>query len=1013
MGAASTLIAVVVLVGAGSFVLFETVGPQNAKVERCTPASSAGCRSADGHGLSVLVPFATAQIGLSIPFTVLLPSGSAATSYEFNFGDGTPWVASTLGTVGHAYSNPGLYLVQVNATIDGAVEDNLHDLASITIEGGLAATALGGGQAPLLSAQILANSSTSSLPSGVLRTGDSITVEGSYLAPPTNPDFIDQPPTVLASHGAGAPAVTAASNESVAATVEFPSAGIYTVTVVGSSTGTGHYLGETATSEYEVTVVVPPSGVRAGLRTTASVSDPHPGTIIYYSGAAGGARTLDPAQAYDGASAEPILSVYEALVMYNGSQTGPAPSDFLPVLAACVPGPQSSSCSALYGSTLYNQSTSSYTFPLVRGAMFFDPGTGHGWPVYPSDVLFSIARTLGFADLPGKGANNGWILAQALLPGPANAIDAANASWDNGLHYPYNNTAQNILGSMIVNGSGCPEAALTNGNPGCITFVADGNGQPWPYFLELVADQEGGSVASCGWESSTASSGGQAGLPGWTEGGPVSDSGDHPCLLPGGATSSTSPAYTAAVEQFASTAWDQYQYVGATSGIGNVYKEMVGSGPFYLPPNGYLPGISYMLRASPVYAPNSACTWSGCMPPRGHTAQTVEVTWETDPAQGEQALASGVADFAAIPSTDAPFALQLIQQGKLSAREFPTLTVSLFNFNMNFNLASAQTLTSNPVSVPPDWFSYLGMRQFFATAYPYTTIRDSVLTVDGFTAGFPYGGAIPEFMANYYPTNISWPAQDPSQSCAGPGATTDLCPAWWWDQITTPSSPYYDPEAIGCSVAQPCRLPIMGTTGFPQLDEQMALWQRSIAALTGGRVQISATDLNYLNLDLNGFYSSPGQNALPLFVSAWSPDYPDPTDYVGPLYAPNSTFTYPDAVAQQLGLYVGPTCPTGYAYYAALPLPVSQGCEGAAYLAMTQALNAAAVAPAGPERALLYNMAEHIADQLALYVYSYQADQTFTCAAWIMPTTLDTNVTTGGGGDLVWWTIGGNGVWGS
>ncbi|MHB8352766.1 MAG: periplasmic substrate-binding domain-containing protein, partial [Thermoplasmata archaeon] len=792
-----------------------------------------------------------------------------------------------------------------------------------------------------------------------------------------------------------------------------PSAGVFTVTLAGAATGTGPYLGETATSAYEVTVVVPPSGVGGALHTSPAVTDPHPGTIIYYSGATGGARTLDPAQAIDGASLEPILSVYESLVMYNGSETGPSPSDFLPVLAACVPGPQSSSCQSLYGSTLYNQSSSSYTFPLARGSMFYDPSTGQGWPVFPSDVLFSVARAMSFADLPGKGANNGWILSQALLPGTASAHDAANVSWDNGLHYPYNNTPQNILGSMVVNGSACPVAATTNGNPGCITFIAHGNDQPWPYFLELVADPAGGSVASCGWESSTASSGGQAGLPDWTGGAPTSDLGDHPCRLPGGATSSTSAAYIAAVGQMAPTAWDQYQYVGATSGIGNVYKAMVGSGAFYLPSNGYLPGISYMLRASPVYAPNPECTFTGCMPPRGHTARTVEVTWETDPAQGEQALASGVADFAAIPSTDAPLALQLIQQGKLSAREFPTLTISLFNFNMNFDRVTAQTLTSNPISVPPDWFSYLGMRQFFATAYPYTTIQASVLTTDGFTAGFPFGGAIPQFMANYYPTNISWPAQDPSQSCAGVGATTDLCPTWWWAQITNASSPYYDPEAAACSVSQPCQLPIMGTTGFPQLDQQMALWQRSIAALSGGRIQVSATDLNYLNLDLNGFYSSPGQNALPLFASAWSPDYPDPTDYVGPLYEPSSTFTYPDAVAQQLSLYAGPACPTGYAYYASLPLPVSQGCEGAAYLAMTDALQAAAVAPAGEARALLYNMAEHIANQLALYVYQYQSDETFTSAAWINSSTLDTNVTTGGGGILVWWTIGGNGVWGS
>ncbi len=1010
--AAAALILVVGLVGAGSYVVFARIGPENARRSECFPPASPGCAAGGGHGLTVLDPFATAQTGLPIPFSVLLPAGTAATGYSFNFGDGTPWVASTQSTVDHAYANPGTYLVQANATVGGTVEDNLQDLTLLTIEGGEAASTLSGGGAPVLTGQILANSSSVVSPSGVLRAGDSLTVQGSYVDQPTNPGFRPQPPTVEVSPGAGTPLVTTATNQSIAASVSFAAPGTYTVTVVGSATGTGPYLGETASARYVATVVVPPSGVAGNLRSTASVPDPHPGTILYYSGATGGARTLDPAQAYDGASYEPILSVYEALLMYNGSVTGPEPSDFLPVLASCVPGPSSSSCEALYGSTLYNASEGAYTFPLAPGARFFDPSTRQGWPVYPTDVLFSLARTMSFADLPQKGANNGWILSQALLPGPSSGTAAANASWDSGLHFPYNNTPANIFASMSVNGSSCPLAAMTNGNPGCITFFARGNGQPWPYFLELLADQEGGSVASCGWESSTASTGGQAGLPGWTAGGPTSDPGDHPCLLPGGATSSTSPAYLAAVQAIGPTAWDQYQYVGTTQGIGHVYKEMVGSGPFYLPTNGYLPGISYMLRASPVYAPNPGCTWSGCMPPRGHTAQTVEVTWETDAAQGEQALASGVADFAAIPSTDAPLALQLIEQGKLSALEFPTLTIYTFNFNMNFNLAAAQTLTPDPITVAPDWFAYLGMRQFFATAYPYTTIEKTVLSADGFTAGFPYGGAIPEFMANYYPSNITWPYQDPSQSCAGAGATTSLCPTWWWDQITNASSPYYDPEVAACSVARPCQLPIMGVNGFPQQDEEVALWQQSLAALSGNRLTVSATDLNYLTLDLNEVYAAAGGNALPVYNSAWSPDYPDPTDYVGPLYTPNSTFTYPDSVAQELGRFAGASCPSGYAYYAALPLPVGQSCEGAAYRAMTEALQAAAEAPAGSGRVALYNLAERIAQQLALYVYQYQADATFTSAPWINLNSIDTNVTTGGGGDLVWWTIGGNGVWG-
>ncbi len=1015
--AAIVMAVVVILIGSVAYVALGGVGSGTTTKQTCAPLNSPACTkfSSSLHTLGVLSPFKTAQTGFAIPFSVLLPSGSTPSNVVFNFGDGTTVNAGTATTESHAYAYPGTYLVQVSATLGGTTHDNLHNLALVEITASYAA--LTAGNAPNVNGLILSNSTSTITPTAVLQPGQKVTVNGLYAGLPTNPNYIASPPTLSVSSGGTLTSPVPATNTSITGAASFSGSGTYEITMTATAKGvTGSPdAGQTATQKYVWTAVVAPSGVYAGLAGGASPKSPHPGTIIAYESAPGGARSLDPAVAYDTVSYEPILSVYEALIMYNGSQTGTGPSSYLPVIAGCVPGPNSASCQSTYGSTLYTSGPDSwnYTFPIVNNSMFYDYHTGKSWSVYPSDVVFSIARTLSFADLPSAGSNNGWILAQSLLPGLNSKVMAANPAWDNGIHSPYNNTPQAIFASMTVNGTGCPTKAIS-GAPtnGCVTFHVNGNDQNWPYFLELISDQLGSSIVPCGWFSATDSTGGNAGIPYWTEGN-ISGTGDHPCLLPGGATSTNQPSFTSAVAAIPATGWDNYQFVGSgtgnPNGIGNPIKDMVGSGPYYL--SGYQIGATYSLAASPSYNPNAFCTWANCMPLRGQTSQKVEVVWENSPAQGEQALAAGVADTATIPGTDSALALQLIEQGKINAQVFPSISVFFFPFTLDFNVAGAISGQPNPVNVPGTWFSYVGMRQFFATAYPYSTIESTVLTTNGLQGGFNYGGAIPQFMGNYYPTNISWPSQDPSQACAGSGANGPLCPTYWWSQITSPSSPYYDPQTSSCTTSNPCQLPLFGETGAPSLDEQQTLWVNSLNALSGGRLKVTFSDINFVNLVINSLFSAPGQNPMPFYTLGWAPDYPDPTDYVKPLYYPDSTYTYSDSVAEQLGNFNASGCSTSYSYWSS-QASIPNNCQGAAYSAMNVALNYAASLPAGPDRVLAYNMAEHIANELALYTYQYQQNQVFNWAAWINTSTVNTNVTTGGGGDFVWWSVSGNGVWG-
>src|SRR5579871_3915189 len=874
---AAVVMVVVILVvgGAGYFALNGTGssggGTTTNTVTTCAPASSPICKAATAaHDVSLEVPFKSVQQGNVVPFTASLPASESASSYTFSFGDGSNSGATTNSQVSHTYTNPGSFIASVNATVKGAVHDNYHSLVLITVLG--SSSSANSANVPSVSGTILANSTSTSNPTAVIQTNQFVTFSGTYTGAPTNPLYTPQMPTsALPSTG-----VTVNSNSSTATSatgdITFTTSGVFTVTFVGWALGPG---GAKAYQNFTWTVFVAAQGSTAGLAGTATVNSPHPGSLDVYELAPGGSNSEDPAIDYETVGAEVIENVYQPLIAYNGSDTGPTPASYLPMIATCVPGSTTgaNNCQQLYGETLvtgYN-----YTFAISKTAQFYDPGTGKSWGVYPTDVVFSLARTMAFSTNPGVGSNNGWILTQSLLP-------TGDRSWST-LHYPYNNTPANVMASMTINGSACTAAVLADSN-GCVTFHVNGGGQAWPFFLELIADEEGAAIVPCGWFSAPAQG---AGIPYWTAGN-VSGSGDHPCGAMGTAGWGEDPATLPA------KAWDAWELAGSVPPfIGNVQFRMAGSGPYAL--KSLLPATSYTLEANPAYSPNPRCTWTGCWPAAGSYGPSVTVTWETSQVPGEQAYASGVADFATIPSTDTAYALQLLAEGKILAATFPSISIFFFAYDLFFSKTATGAYTTNPVTVPPDFFDNVGIRQFFTHAYPYNTVEQTINTKDGIQYLFNYGGAIPQFMANYYPTNVSWPTGDPSSSASTPGTA-----AWWWAQLTDSSSPYYDANVTTqCTTSSPCQLPFFGQTGAPGLDEATALWASEISQLSGGRIKMNVVDINFIALVINSAYSGPYNNPMPFFTLGWAPDYPDPTDYVAPLYLPDNTYTAGDAVSEQ------------------------------------------------------------------------------------------------------------------
>ncbi|MCI4357942.1 MAG: ABC transporter substrate-binding protein [Thermoplasmata archaeon] len=981
--AAVGIVVILVALSVGTFAVLGGFSPQPGT--QCSPPSSPACGSYENlHDVSVLSPFKSAPTGAAVALSASVPQGESATSYTYNFGDGV--TATTSGTIeSHNYTNPGQYLVYVQASVSGLKHDNIGNLVLLKITPS-ATVGNAGSTAPITTSVVSNTTSPTAGTKGVttvLTQGQSVTVSAAYSSAPTNPAFTTLPPKIIVSTG-GTITTNSPTPTSVQATALFSAAGTFELTFVGSSTNVNGT--QVVYQNYTWTVFVAASGTHAGIFGSAAPQSPHPGTIVAYELAPGGAASEDPAIDYETVGAEPISNIYQTLITYNGTDVGPAANNYVPVAATCVPG--SPQCKALYGNTLQNGT--SYTFVIQPNATFYDPTTQAHWSMFPTDVEFSIARDLGFSTLPFTTAHPGWIVAQALL-------NPGNVSWDL-IHGSYNSTPQDIFASMVINGTQCPSVALKGpGARGCITFLANGDNHPWPDFLELVADPLGAGIVSCGWFSARAQA---AGIPYWSRGN-ISGSGDQPCA-PVGAGLGTP------VAQIPATGWDQWEELGSGSFngqyLGNVQWNLVGSGPYAL--SNYLIGSSYAMKANPYYEQNPYCTWTGCTPKAGQYASQVEVTWETSETQGEQALRFGAADFASIPSSSIGLMLQLIQQGKINAIQAPTLNIFFEAFNLNFNLPGAQRYSTNPIGVLADFFTYIGMREFISRAYPYATIENTINTKDGIQFGFNMGGAIPQFMGNYYPSNISWPSKDPCTSTTDPA-----CPAYWWAQMHSSSSPFYDPQVLSCSSSNPCQFPIFSATGNTPQDEINSLWDSEISSLSGGALQSNPIDINFVNEVANS-ETVAGQNPMPIYSLGWAPDFPDPTDYTVPLYNPNATYTAGDAVATQLEQ---PQFATGCAYnfhqysnYAALAVStgIPQSCQGVAYKAMVYALGLASAMTNLTQRQATYDLAEQIGYGLCLYVYQFQQNVVPQFSSWVDINSVDTNVM----GSTGWFTLAGNGV---
>lgn len=1015
--AAIILVVVVVVVGGAGYAGLSAAGGSSSSSPpaACAPLTSPVCStSARVNDVVLFVPyqpgygqtaFQSSQ-GATLPASVYLTNGETASSFSVNWGDGT---TSTQGTTSftHAYSGLGSYVVSATATVSGVTHTGTSYLFPVVI--GPSTTTESSGHFPGISASFSNGTTGGTRP--WIHAGGTVTVAASYSSLPSAAGYTALPPSITASSGATL-VQNGSSADAAMSTYSFSTAGVYTLTFVGPiSTPTG-----TVDQNYIWTVYVGVTGSTLACTYCtsggSSGGSPHPGTIYSYEIAAGGATSLDPSVDYETVGGEVIMNVYEQLVNYNASSTG----SFVPVLSTCVPGAATTgpnSCTAQFGNDLNGPLTGStgqgtyWTFPISPTAQFYNPSNGAHWGVYPTDVMFSILRTMMWLQTPSQYVYNGWIIGQALLP------YQTTAGWDNNIHTPWNNTPQNMLDSMLINDTAyCPASAIANDH-GCITFVADGSSQTWPFFLEFVEDMEGASVVPCGWFSAHG-----GGIPGgW---GTSVAGGDGPCMLPDGGTTTNNSAWTSYVNGLAPTAYDNLIEQGALNPYQpqpSVRWSVVGSGPYY--PVSVNVGQGYVLKANPYYAKPTCVAAPGCYPAPGSYAPNVYVFWDSSSTAGIEQYIAGQADFASFYPTDTPTILNLVKEGKIGLLSVPTLDVFNFGYNFWLNDSATEAASSLTMNVPPDFFDNPGLRAFLSAAFPYNYSLNEINTADGITYDDNLGGAIPNGMGDYYPTNISWPGYDvatgtwsnPSTSYSATGGA-----AYWWSQITNPSSSYYDAELVAdCTSGSPCTWPTVSELGAAPLDSAVDAWNTYIYQISNHTLDPTRWDPTFSTLVANSA-DPPGTSPFPIEIDGWAPDYPDPTDYMVPYYAANGSYTYGAGLGQVL--LGGPTAPLGtplspgpyycpevsagqlgstvaqnfsaLQYWANGPL-VNQTCQGSADQVMNWWMNYNSVNSNLQNRILIYNMIEHLANNLELYMYYEQEVGIGSYANWINPSTITTN----------------------
>ncbi|MEM0136127.1 MAG: ABC transporter substrate-binding protein, partial [Thermoplasmatales archaeon] len=304
-------------------------------------------------------------------------------------------------------------------------------------------------------------------------------------------------------------------------------------------------------------------------------------------------------------------------------------------------------------------------------------------------------------------------------------------------------------------------------------------------------------------------------------------------------------------------------------------NNIMSSGPYEI--DYTVPASEVVLIANPDYNPPAG----GYMPRASIKIIIIEYLSAATTAYLQ--LESGYAATANLPTSQWYEVQGLQKAGKVSVTEFPTLTIYWYQFNTNIN----ETLLDKyfPGSnVPQSFFDSVQVRRTFADAYneSYYLAEQLGNAVYNTTFASPYAGmlvpgmlgaqTIPDLQAagvsvpqfNLTQAKQNWTAFEHSGYFAADGLSIG-------------------PSGNVLFNGKPLVIPINVPTADPPDVAGATTWGSYLSQIIqGASFPVEQTPYNIVISWL-----SAGQNPGTVFMEGWSPDYPYPTDYLGPMAYPS------------------------------------------------------------------------------------------------------------------------------
>ncbi|MGC8505550.1 MAG: hypothetical protein ACP5NK_02430, partial [Thermoplasmata archaeon] len=309
-----------------------------------------------------------------------------------------------------------------------------------------------------------------------------------------------------------------------------------------------------------------------------------------------------------------------------------------------------------------------------------------------------------------------------------------------------------------------------------------------------------------------------------------------------------------------------------------------------------------------------------------------------------------------------------------------------YNFNAEVNMTMAASAFTG-INMPSDLFSVPLVRKAFAYAYNYAYYlkdQEGNPAYPNTIFAYGYAGMLPAGML--YSQSI---AQLNNTTSGVPYYNMTLAKMYWQEFLHSPDAAKMGISASGMYKGAMLDIPIITFSPDPQDEEGATTWGTSLAIMMGyGSSAFTQFPASPVPFAIELGYMVFGSNPMPIYELGWAPDYPYPSDYMGPMADPAPASLYPGAngMFPQFISTVNTT-------------------ESHILNSMSEIFNESQTAASPALAEMLYHQLNEQLINMTFYVYLFQAPEFTIAASSINQAKLvqyQENVMIGGGGDLLY-----------